>query len=141
MLRAAIRDNTHFEISPADMDRPPPHFAVGTMAWLRQRQPGKRFAYLMGSDSLRDLPTWHEPAQFLQQCEALGVMNRPQREVDLAALEKQLPGVREKTIFFDAPLVSISGRAIRRRVHEGSPYRYLVPQAVAEIIRRSGLYL
>jgi nicotinate-nucleotide adenylyltransferase len=52
MVEAAIAGNADFEISRADIDRPPPHYAVGTLAWLRERT----HAHLIGSD-LRDLPT------------------------------------------------------------------------------------
>lgn len=140
MVAAAIAEEDGFEISRADIDRPPPHFALGTLAWLRERWPGSPFAYLMGSDSLADLPRWHRPAEFLEACAALGVMVRPGRAWDLEALEQALPGIRAKCRFFEAPQVGISARDIRRRVAEGAPYRYLVPRAVGEVIRERGLY-
>jgi nicotinate-nucleotide adenylyltransferase len=140
MVEAAIAGNSDFEISRADIDRPPPHYALGTMAWLRERMPGARFVYLIGSDSLRDLPTWHAPAEFLAQCESLGVMRRPGADPDLALLEARIPGLRGKLRFFEAPLVGVSGHDIRDRVVRGAPYRYLVPSAVANIIRDERLY-
>lgn len=140
MVRAAIAGNAAFEISRADIDRPAPHYAVGTMAWLRERMPGAHFVYLIGSDSLRDLPAWHTPSEFLSACAALGLMHRPGAKVDLAALETQIPGLAEKVRIFEAPLVGVSGRDIRERVRTGAPYRYLVPQAVAEIILEERLY-
>jgi nicotinate-nucleotide adenylyltransferase len=141
MVQAAIAGNAAFEISRADIDRPPPHYAVGTIAWLGERMPGARFAYLIGSDSLRDLPTWHDPAGFLAVCDTLGVMRRPGAEIDLPALESQLPGLLGKLRFFDTPLITISGRDIRDRVRRGAPYRYFVPLAVADIIYEERLYL
>jgi nicotinate-nucleotide adenylyltransferase len=141
MAQAAIAGNPGFEISRADIDRPLPHYAVGTIAWLRERMPDARFAYLIGSDSLRDLPTWHDPSSFAAACEVLGVMRRPAVEIDLPLLEMQIPGLSEKLRFFDAPLVAISGRDIRDRVRRGAPYRYFVPLAVADIIHEERLYL
>jgi nicotinate-nucleotide adenylyltransferase len=140
MVEAAIGGNPDFEISRADIDRPPPHYAVGTMRWLRERLPGARFVYLIGSDSLRDLPTWYTPGEFLGQCDWLGVMRRPGADPDLAPLEAQIPGLRAKLRFFEAPLVGISGHDIRDRVSRGAPYRYLVPSAVARIIDEERLY-
>jgi nicotinate-nucleotide adenylyltransferase len=140
MVQAAISGNPGFEISRADIDRPAPHYAVGTLAWLRQRMPEARFIYLIGSDSLRDLATWHTPREFLAACEALGVMRRPGVSVDLPTLEAQIPGLEAKMRAFDAPLVAISGHDIRERVRRGAPYRYLVPPAVAEIIHEERLY-
>jgi nicotinate-nucleotide adenylyltransferase len=140
MAQAAIAGNPAFELSRADIDRPAPHYAVGTMAWLRERMPEARFVYLIGSDSLRDLPTWHAPSEFLAACDALGVMRRPGVAVYLPDLEAKIPGLTAKVRLFDAPLVGVSGHDIRARVRRGSPYRYLVSQAVADIIARERLY-
>jgi nicotinate-nucleotide adenylyltransferase len=140
MVQAAISGRPEFEISRADIDRPPPHYAVGTIAWLRERMPEARITYLIGSDSLRDLPSWHKPARLVAECHLLGVMRRPGAEVDLGALEESIPGLAEKVRFFDAPLIGISGRDIRERVRRGEPYRLLVPPTVADIIEEERLY-
>lgn len=59
LLRAAFEADPAFVISWVDLDRPPPHYAVDTMRLLRQDHPRDRLVYLMGSDSLDDLPLWH----------------------------------------------------------------------------------
>jgi nicotinate-nucleotide adenylyltransferase len=141
MVRETIKGNPAFQLSNADIDRPPPHYSAGTIAWLFAHHPDSQFIYLMGSDSLRDLPSWHESHQFVEGCEALGVMHREGVLVDCDALESLIPGITPKLRFFDAPTVGISGFDIRQRVRAGMPYRYLVPHGVAEIIERLGLYL
>ena len=140
LVQAALGGDEGFELSRADLDRPPPHFAVGTLDWLQTHNPGARWAYLMGSDSLRDLPTWHDPRGLLARCAFLAVMRRPGVEIDLEALEQAVPGLRAKARFFEAPWVGISGREIRERVRSGRPYRSLVPRAVATLIGEQQLY-
>jgi nicotinate-nucleotide adenylyltransferase len=140
MVEAAIESDGAFELSRADIDRPAPHYALGTLEWLRERMPGTDFAYLMGADSLHDLPDWHEPDRFLAACAALGVMQRPGVVVDLDALSARIPGLAQKVRFFNAPVVGFSAREIRRRAKTGEPYRHLVPEAVARIIREQGIY-
>lgn len=140
MVRTAIAGDPGFEMSRADIDRPGPHFAVDTIRWLDQRHPGTPWAYLIGADSLRDLVTWHRPEALLQSVDVLGVMRRPEVQLDIDALAAQLPGLKEKARFFEAPLIEISAHDIRRRVREGRPYRFLVPPGVAEIIERYRLY-
>lgn len=140
LVLAALGGDEGFELSRADLDRPPPHYTVGTLDWLQRRHPGARWAFLIGSDSLRDLPTWHDPSGLLARCALLGVMRRPGVEIDPEALEQAVPGLHAKTRFFEAPWVGISGREVRARVRSGRPYRYLVPRAVAELIGELGLY-
>lgn len=140
MVQAAIKDNPGFALSRADIERPEPYYAVGTLQWLAERHQGARFAYLMGADSLRDLPKWHMPRDFIQACDALGVMNRSGVDVDMESLERSLPGISRKVHFFDAPLIGISGKDIRRRVKTGESFRYLVPPDVTDIIIQHSLY-
>jgi nicotinate-nucleotide adenylyltransferase len=141
MVEETIKGNPNFQLSRADIDRPPPHYSVGTMEWLIDHYPEDRFIYLMGSDSFRNLPSWHEPDLFTSLCAGLGVMRREGVEPDLKEVESEIPGIIAKTQTFDAPLIGISGKEIRERVKTGAPYRYLIPHGVAEIIEEYGLYL
>lgn len=138
MVEAAIADDPRFRLSRVDLDRPAPHFAADTLQALRAAEPDGEFVYLMGSDALAELPRWREPDRLVRLCAAIGVMHRPGAESDLEGLE--IEGLGERVRFFEAPLVSISGREIRSRVRAGLSARYLVPDAVLEIIRREGLY-
>jgi nicotinate-nucleotide adenylyltransferase len=94
----------------------------------------------MGGDSLRDLPTWKHPQDFLAACHSLGVMRRPGDEIDAPALEAILPGVSKKVKFVDAPLLEISGSEIRRRALMDEPIKYYLPPAVYRLIRERNLY-
>jgi nicotinate-nucleotide adenylyltransferase len=140
MLDVTLMNDPKFVLSRADIDRAPPHFTLGTMQWLEQKYPDDKFVYLMGSDSLIDLPSWHKPSEILSHCQAIGVLRRQDAELDLDALESTLPGLRSKIRYFDGPSVDISGGEIRKRVKMGAPYRYLVPHGVAEVIQRLDLY-
>lgn len=140
MLTAALASNPAFELSRVDIDRPAPHYAVDTMLILRERHPADELVYLMGGDSLHDLPSWYKPGHFLEACSALGVMRRPGDHVDLPAVERSLPGISDKVRFIRAPLLEISGTSLRKRIARGEPYRYFLPPAVFEIIRRRRLY-
>lgn len=140
MLLAAIADNPSFEASRIDIDRSPPHYALDTVRLLTQQDPEDEIYYLMGSDSLRDLPTWHRADQFVGACHAIGVMRRPGVRLDLDGLEAAIPGLKNKTLWIDVPLIEIASSSIRERIPKGEPYRYYLPPAVFEYIRQHRLY-
>ena len=140
MTKVAIRQNKDFDLSMADIDRPPPHYSLGTMKWLKSKYPNDGFAYLMGSDSLRDLYTWHQAGEFVNLCLQIGVLHRPGADVDLDELEGKLPGISSKVKYFTGPSIDLTAREIRARVKNGSPYEFLLPQGVAEIIQQNNLY-
>jgi nicotinate-nucleotide adenylyltransferase len=140
LVHAAIDDNPCFELSRVDIDRPGPHFSVDTVRLLAREYPNAELYYLIGGDSLHDLPTWHTPQELLREVTALGVMRRPGDHVDLAGLEQAVPGVTEKVRFIDAPLLEISSSQIRARVTAGMPYRYFLPERVYQYVRSLRLY-
>ena len=140
MVKLAIEHDPQFELSNVDMSRPGPHYALDTVQLLAGQNPGAKLVYLMGGDSLRDLPTWHRPAEFVSACHLIGVMRRPGDAVELATLEKSLPGLSAKVRFVEAPLLEIAAREIRARIAEGRPFRYFLPEGVYEYIISQGLY-
>lgn len=140
MVEIVTKSDSHFELSRADLDREPPHYAVGTVTWLRDRFPGEKLAYIMGSDSLRDLPTWHTPRAFVDLCDLIGVMKRKDAVNDLESLEEAIPGINTKLKFFEVPVLEISGHEIRSRVRSGCAYRYFMFPNVTEYIEAHQLY-
>jgi nicotinate-nucleotide adenylyltransferase len=140
MVELAIGGNSGFQVSKADIDRDPPHFAHGTLAWLQERSPGTAFAYLMGSDSLFELPQWNEPDLLLERVEQLVVMRRPGAEIETSSLTDRFPALAEKLIFLHVPQIEISGQVIRENVRTAGPFRYFVPGVVYTYIEKHELY-
>jgi nicotinate-nucleotide adenylyltransferase len=140
MVAACIGDDPNFEISGVDSDRPGPHYAVDTMKLLQDRYPACGLVYLMGGDSLNNLPTWYQPHEFVHACHGIGVMKRPGTHIDLDLLEETLPGIAPKVNFIQAPLLDIAASQIRRRVRDSRVYRYFLPPAVYDLIEGWGLY-
>jgi nicotinate-nucleotide adenylyltransferase len=140
LVKLAINGNPFFELSRVDIDRPSPHYAIDTVRILKQLMPGALMFYLMGGDSLHDLPTWKRPQDFIREVDGLGVMRRHADQVDLESLEKVLPGIARKVNIVEAPILEISSRQIRQRVEEGEAYRYYLREAVYMAILELGLY-
>jgi nicotinate-nucleotide adenylyltransferase len=95
--------------------------------------------FIMGEDSLADLPTWRDPGRIMRAAR-LAVAARPGATADLANLERQLPGLRDRVILVPTLEIGIAGRDLRRRVAEGRPIRYLTPPEIEAYIRERGLY-
>jgi len=140
MVHCAIQENDLFQFSNVDINREGPHYVLDTMLILRDQYPAEELIFLMGGDSLHDLPTWHEPKRFLRACDKIGVMHRPGEIIDCADLEKELPGISEFVEIIEAPLLEISSNKIRAFAENGKPFRYYLPECVYKIIREKSLY-
>lgn len=140
LVMAVINADVSFEFSRVDIDREGPHYAVDTLHLLAKDYPQDELVYLIGGDSLHNLPGWYHPQELIGACAEIGVMRRPEDQADLLALENALPGITSKLRIVNAPLVEISARDIRARIAEGKPFRYLLPEVVYKIILERGLY-
>jgi nicotinate-nucleotide adenylyltransferase len=139
MLERAIAGEERFEISRVDIDRPGPHYSLDMVQIVQRQHPGAELYFMMGGDSLRDLPKWHRPAEFILHCK-LAVMRRPGDPVSADMHEDVLPGLTERVVFIDAPLIGISSSEIVERLAQGRTVRYLVPDGVLKYILAKQLY-
>lgn len=140
MINLAIEEDDGFTLSHVDINRPGPHYAVDTVKILKQQYPDQTLIYLMGGDSLHDLPQWYQAKEFLRILDGIGVMRRPGDEVDLSELNAKLPHLAEKLNFVTAPLLEISAEQIRRRAKEKRAYRYYVLPKIFQYIQRHKIY-
>ncbi|MBT3338592.1 MAG: nicotinate (nicotinamide) nucleotide adenylyltransferase [Anaerolineae bacterium] len=140
MVELAIGDNPNFELSLVEAERAGPHYSVETVQIIRERNPNAEIIYLMGGDSLRGLPRWHRPVDFVRACDEIGVMRRPADAIDVTSVDNAVAGLKSKLRFVDAPLLEIASREIRRRAREGLPCRYYLPKSVFTYIRKEDLY-
>ena len=139
MLELALADNPCFVISAVDLERAGPSFTADSLEILWRQYPGASRYFLMGQDSLRDLPTWHDPNRIARQA-YLGVALRPEVRLDVEAVVRQVPEARGRIELVSVPLIGITSQEIRRRVREGLPIRYQVPAEVECYIVQHGLY-
>jgi nicotinate-nucleotide adenylyltransferase len=139
MTQLAIADDPSLALSRVEVDRPGPHYTADTLALLRAAHPDDELYLLIGSDSLRDLTAWRDPARVIAQAR-LAVMRRPDAEPDMRAMESALPGISARVEWVDAPWLDISSHDIQRRVRAGLSIRHLVPAAVEQYIVEHGLY-
>jgi len=140
MVRAAVKYDKVFELSTVDLDRIGPHYVIDTVNIFRDQFPQDFLIFLMGGDSLHDLPDWHNPVAFVETCDGIGVMHRPGEKIDLIKLEEKVPGLSAKVLFIEAPLLEISSNTIRELVALGKPYQYYLPHEVYKIVKREKLY-
>ena len=141
MVRLAIASNPAFAVTTVDVDRPGPHYTVDAIRLLREEWGigADETFFLMGTDSLAQLLTWHQPARLVELCR-LAVMARPGYRPDLTELKAALPGLTARLDWVEMPVLDIAASDLRRRVGEGRSIRYQVPEAVAAYVAERGLY-
>ena len=140
MTRLAIRDNPHFELSLADVERPTPHYITTLFDMLAQHHADCEWYLILGADSLMELPRWYQPQRLVQMVR-FAVAHRPGYQPNLVQLEQALPGLRAKVDWVDSPMINLASSDLQRRARQGLPLRYVVTGEVATYIANHHLYL
>jgi len=139
MVKQAIVDNPRFELSRVDVDRPGPHYAVEMVHIFHDSHPNAELFFLMGSDSLRDLLSWHRPHDIVSACKIV-VLNRPVNPPDMKSLSAAIPSLKEQLISIPSPEIEISSTNIVARLRQGQSVRYRLQPTILKYIHEHQLY-
>ena len=142
MVRRAIATNPYFKLCTLEVERSGPSYAVDTVIML-QRQLGSQasFFFILGCGTLAELPLWKEPDRLVQMCRLVAAPRLGSSALDLKSLEEAIPGLLDKVIQLDMPVIEISSSQIRERIAQGLSIRDLVPNEVEKYIMEQKIYL
>ena len=140
MTRLAIGGNDLFELTTLEVGRAGPSYTVDSVEELLRTYDDAALFLIMSADSLAQIDTWHEPDRLLSLLEWV-VGPRPGTPLpDPAHLHQRFGAAADRIHLLEGPSLDVSATGIRRRVAAGRTIRYLVPQAVEELIVERGLY-
>ena len=141
MVRLAITGRRSFRLSTLEIEREGPSYSVDTMEQLRgQIGAEDELYFILGWDSVAELPRWREPFRLLTMCRLVAVPRPGHLAPDLGKLEAAIPGISQRLIVLDRPQVNISATEIRKLVPGSMSVSHLVPEAVERYIREHELY-
>lgn len=152
MVRAAIAGQPGFTVDDREVRRDGPSYAVLTLEELKSEAPERRLCLAVGMDAFLGLDRWHRWRDVLGLAHVV-VAHRPGWRAPADGTLGELLsacGTRDpaRLAAADAGLVyvhavtqlEISSTDLRNIVTGGRDPRYLVPDEVREIIRRTGCY-
>jgi len=161
MLRLAIEGLDDLELCTLESESGGVRYSIDTMRRLREGPPRRIPVFIMGMDSLLELPAWKDHRDLIREFDLIAV-NRPDAGrpravedpevaraiVELAEGEDGPPtgleagmGRGGRIFVFRIPPVAVSSSRVRARVASGGSLAGLVPPAVARYIHANGLYL
>ncbi|MFV7709229.1 nicotinate-nucleotide adenylyltransferase [Shewanella algae] len=160
MLKLACDEFPDMDICDIELKRNSPSYSVATLEALQQAFPGAEFQFIMGTDSLLSLPSWHQWQRLFSLCN-LVVCRRPDwhlpkdAEIQTELAQRgcsvtQALAARDKGQHQSGKIISLpvepqpfSSTAIRRAIAAGdiNACRAAMPKAVLEYIVANRLYL
>lgn len=159
MVRLAVADNDHFEISEIEISRGGKSYTVDTIAGLRASDPGTEFFFITGVDSFLEIETWKDWQHLLSLC-AFVVLSRPGYHFSDLLKIGFIKSARKKLLSLDRGAIQhakiradrftlylefishydISSTMIRKRLRRGGSVKYLLPDPVENYIIKNKIY-
>jgi nicotinate-nucleotide adenylyltransferase len=131
LVNLAIEPSLNLKAVDIEFRLPKPSYTIHTLSYLAEKYPQHQFSILMGSDSLQNLHQWKHADVIMQQY-PIYVYERP----GFSAEQTMVNNLHRLT----APLLEISATRIRELLKQNKSIRFLVPDAVANEINKSGYY-
>jgi nicotinate-nucleotide adenylyltransferase len=133
MTVVATASNPRFTVSRVDIDRGGPTYTTDTLTDLHRERPGSKLYFITGADALAQILSWQKLDELFDLAHFVGV-TRPGYELD----DHHLPD--GSVTLVEVPAMAISSTDCRRRVADGRPVWYLVPDGVVQYISKRNLY-
>lgn len=132
------------DISDEEVRKSTPSFTFETLEAHRARLgPAARLFWILGTDSVRDLPGWRHHHRILELCDIASIPRRgaaielvDDPELEFTARERQ----RLRRYYLGGPTVDVSSSEIRRKLSRGDSVERWVPHAVLDYIVTHGLF-
>lgn len=141
MVRLAISDNRHFEMSPIEVNREGRTFTVDTLNELKNIY--DEMHYIVGSDTIFQFRSWKNFKEVAEMTKFI-YMLRPGTE-DTVVLRDEIEFLRENFSVhieqIEGPMLYLSSTYLRERIKTGKSIKYLVPDNVIKYINDEGLYV
>lgn len=84
MVSGAIADYPYLELSLLEVERKGNTYTSDTLKALHRQNPDLKIYFIIGADSLFDLPKWHEPEYVMQHCILLAANRDVHAKAELA---------------------------------------------------------
>lgn len=152
MVRVAVEGQAGFVVDDRELRREGPSYSIDTLLSLREEFPQRSLGLILGMDAFLGLPRWHRWREILDVAHII-VAHRPGwRAPDIGPLGDMLTDsgthrvddLHEQThgrIHIHAVTqLEISSTEIRELVEAGRDPRFLMPDAVREVISATGCY-
>ena len=138
MTRLATLRDPAFSTSRVEIDREGVIYTADTLQILRHTMPDADFFYIIGEDTLMELPNWRTPDKVFALCSFL-VCRRQEDHTATIPMVKTLEARGARFQFLSLPPLDISSTDIRQQLAQGI-FPPELPMQVAEYIRLMGLY-
>ncbi|MFW5787731.1 MAG: nicotinate-nucleotide adenylyltransferase [Halanaerobiales bacterium] len=138
MVKLAVKDNPHFSFSKFELKEDRVSYTVETLRYFQDKG-YEQIRFIIGADSLLDMPNWREPEYLLTNA-CFIVAPRPTISIKEVLKKDFYREYLDHINVLQCPLIDISSSLIRREIKNNRSVKYMTPEPVINYIRENKLY-
>ena len=152
MVRAAVAGQPGFAVDDREIRRSGVSYSVDTLIDLRREYPQRSLCLLLGMDAFLGMPSWHRWREIFELAHVV-VAHRPGWKAPITGplgevmVDRGTGSVRDlhgsiagRIHVHAVTQLEIASTDLRELILSGRDLRYLVPDAVRDLIVRTGCY-
>ena len=144
MIALAVAGNKNFDVSDCELKKPAPSYTLDTIRQFQADYGSETCIYwLLGADSVDDLPYWHGIAELIDRCNLCTMYRGGCEPPDFTKFKAAWGSDRVEKLqrnIIETSLIDVSSTEIRDRLAAGRDVTGMLHRPVAEYIREHGLY-
>lgn len=147
MCKLSIDGCDNFEIDDYECEKETSSYTLETIRYLKKKYNIDKPYWLVGFDNLTELTKWYRIDELVKEC--IFILGFYPNDIDSVDKDRWMlqepyasyPFYRNmETVFITMPEVKIRSTAIRSRIYQNMPIRYMVTDKVLEYIKDNNLY-
>ena len=136
LLKTICQDHPNMEVSSLELNSPRQLYTIETLKIMQKQNPDKTIYFIVGTDNLKELETWHAANEILQQFKII-VLERDNDIMEkIISNSLFLKQYRESFIKLNFNKIKLSSSYIRQKVQMGEEIKELVPEKIYKDILR-----
>lgn len=141
MLKLVCDENEKFEVSTLEINSERPLYTIETLTLLKQQYPNKELLFTTGTDNLKELETWKNPQEILDNFKILVLERDEDNMEEIINSNGFLSKNRNAFIKLKNHVRSdLSSTLVRQKIRNGQSISELIPEKVYKYIKENKLY-
>ena len=136
-LKKICQNYSKIDVSDIELKSPKQPYTIETLRCIKEKYQDKNIYFVIGTDNLKELETWHEPEKILTEFKII-VLERGQDNAEQIIQNSPFLN-RFKTSFVkmdNIQKIDLSSSFVRSQIKTEKPIKGLVPEVIEEDVRR-----
>ena len=137
MLETICSNEDNLEVSRVELDSDRQLFTIETLQIIEESNPNSDIYFIIGTDNLKELPTWHNVERILQDYKIV-VLERDEDSIsDIIRDNKLLNCYKDSFITIkNINKINMSASNVRRNIAENKSIKGMVPKQIEKMVKK-----